>query len=91
MMGDNSQLKILAWRSHFVDKQLTADAVAATTELDSAKRIALYQDMQRRFWDVAPFAMVLQKNEVATLRKGVDGLQIGPLPDFTIYRGITKG
>lgn len=88
--SNNSPLKILAWRSHFVDKQLTDDAAAATTELDPAKRIAIYQGMQRRFWQVAPFALVLQKNSVATLRRNVSGLLIGPLPDFTLYRGITK-
>ncbi len=88
--SDKSPLKILAWRSHFVDQKLTEEADAATMVLDTNKRIAIYQEMQRRFWEVAPFAMLLQKNEVATLRQGVGGLLIGPLPDFTIYRGITK-
>jgi peptide/nickel transport system substrate-binding protein len=88
--SNTSKLKILAWRSHFVDKELTEEAAAATTELDADKRLAIYARMQKRFNDIAPFAMVLQKNEVAVLRKGVDGLLVGPLPDFTKYLEITK-
>jgi peptide/nickel transport system substrate-binding protein len=88
--SDASKVRVPAWRTHFSDKTLSDDVLAATKETDTAKRMAIYADMQRRFWDVAPFAIFLQKNAVATLRKGVDGLQIGPLTDFTIYRGITK-
>jgi len=88
--SDTSKLKILAWGSHFVDKELTAEVEEAAHELNSAKRIALYAKMQRQFVEVAPFAMLLQKNEVAVLRKGVNGLRIGPLPDFTRYAPITK-
>ncbi len=85
-----TKLKILAWRSHFVDKQLTDDVARAAKEIDSAKRIALYGTMQRRFWELAPFAILLQQNEVAVLRRGVTGLKIGPLPDFTKYGAIAK-
>jgi peptide/nickel transport system substrate-binding protein len=88
--SDTSKLKILAWRSHFVDKELTAEVEQAAHELNAANRIALYAKMQRQFIEVAPFAMLLQKNEVAVLRKGVNGLRIGPLPDFTRYATITK-
>src|SRR6185312_1211609 len=69
--SDTSKLKILAWRSHFIDKELTAESQAAVRELDPAKRIALYQTMQRQFMERAPFAMLLQKNAVAVLGKGV--------------------
>jgi peptide/nickel transport system substrate-binding protein len=88
--SDASKLKILAWRSHFVDKDLTAASQAAVRELDPAKRIALYQTMQRQFMDRAPFAMLLQKNAVAVLGKGVSGFHDGPMPDYTKYAQITK-
>jgi peptide/nickel transport system substrate-binding protein len=88
--SDKSTLKILAWRSHFHDPELTEQAAQAAKEADAEQRIALYQRMQREFWQVAPFAMMLQKNEVATLRKNVTGLQIGPMPDYTRYVGIRK-
>ncbi|MGH7056815.1 MAG: ABC transporter substrate-binding protein, partial [Acetobacteraceae bacterium] len=88
--SDNSKLKILAWRCHFADKQLTAEAAAAAKELDAKKRIAMYEDMQRQFWQRAPFAMLLQRNQVAALRQDVSGLKLGPMPDYTKYAAITK-
>ena len=89
--GDNSALKIVAWRSHFVDKRLTEEAGRAAKETDAKARLALYGEMQRQFWEVAPFAMVLQRNAVAAMRKNVTGLQVGAMPDFTRYAGIRKG
>src|SRR5579875_996045 len=78
--SDNSKLKILAWRSHFVDKQLTEESQQAVAELDPAKRIALYKTMQQQFMDRAPFAMLLQQNAVAVMNKGVSGFKVGPMP-----------
>ncbi len=88
--SDNSKLKILAWRSHFKNPQLTKMVENAVTELDPEKRLEIYRDMQQQFWDVAPFAMMLQKNEVATMAKSITGLKIGPMPDYTRYAAIKK-
>lgn len=88
--SDSSKLKIIAWRSHFQDKHLTAEVEQAAKELNGAKRIALYQTMQRQFIDRAPFAFMLQKNAVAVSRANVKGFVIGPLPDYTHYSSITK-
>jgi peptide/nickel transport system substrate-binding protein len=88
--SDTSKLKILAWRSHFQNKQLTGEVEEAAKEVNAAKRIALYKTMQEQFWDVAPFAMMLQKNEVAAMRKVISGLRIGPMPDYTRYSAIRK-
>ena len=88
--SDTSKLKILAWRSHFVDKELNDEAMAAVRELDSGMRIALYHKMQEQFMARAPFAMVLQKNAVAVLGKGVSGFRIGAMPDYTHYSQIAK-
>jgi peptide/nickel transport system substrate-binding protein len=88
--SDASKLRILAWRSHFKDAELTRLSAAAAKELDPTKRIAMYQDAQRKFRDRAPFAMLLQKNATAVSRKGTDGFVVGPLPDYTHYWTITK-
>jgi peptide/nickel transport system substrate-binding protein len=88
--SDASKLKILAWRSHFLDKELTDAVDAAAKELDTAKRMAMYAKMQRDFMQRAPFVMLLQSAEVDVLRKGVSGLQIGVLPDYTRYAAIVK-
>jgi peptide/nickel transport system substrate-binding protein len=88
--SDQSKLKILAWRSHFVDKELTSQSQAAVHELDPAKRMALYRSIQEAFMDRAPFAMLLQRNAVAVLGKGVSGFRVGPMPDYTRYTSIAK-
>ena len=88
--SDTSKLKILAWRSHFVDPELTGMVEAAARELDSAKRVAMYQQMQRMSQERAPFVMMLQAISSAVLGKGVSGFVIGPLPDYTKYNAITK-
>ena len=88
--SDNSKLKILAWRSHFADKELTAMVEQAAKELDASKRIMLYETMQRLGHERAPFAMMLQAISTAVLNKGVSGFVVGPLPDYTLYRDIKK-
>lgn len=88
--SDQSKLKILAWRSHFVDKELNDEAMAAVRELDPNKRITLYHKIQQQFMDRAPFAMLLQRNAVAVLGKGVSGFRVGPMPDYTHYSTIRK-
>ena len=39
----------------------------------------------------SPFVFLLQSAEVVTLRKGVSGIQLGLMPDYTNYTGISKG
>jgi peptide/nickel transport system substrate-binding protein len=88
--SDASKLKILAWRSHFVDPELTAMVAAATTELDSAKRADMYRQMQKLSQERAPFVMMLQAISNAVQGKGVSGFVIGPLPDYTKYYNVMK-
>jgi peptide/nickel transport system substrate-binding protein len=88
--SNDSKLKILAWRSHYVDPELTKLVDVATHELDSAKRVKDYEEMQRLFRERAPFAMMLQKVATAVLGKNVSGFVVGPLPDYTRYAAIAK-
>jgi peptide/nickel transport system substrate-binding protein len=88
--SDASKLRILAWRSHYADKDITELVAQAAKELDGKKRLDMYARMQRDFMQRSPFAMLLQKAEVAAVRKGVSGLTLGTLPDYTRYAQITK-
>jgi peptide/nickel transport system substrate-binding protein len=87
--GDNSPLKIIAWRNHFHDPELTEEVAQAAQELDTEKRIELYHKMQQQSWDRSPIAFMLQQNAVAVLRKNVSGFQLGAQSDFVRY-GNTK-
>ncbi|MFZ5792025.1 MAG: ABC transporter substrate-binding protein [Pseudomonadota bacterium] len=83
--SDNSTLKIIAWRNHFQNKELTAEVDEAAKELDTEKRVALYQKMQQQFWEDSPIAFMLQRNDIVVVRKDVTGFELGPQPDFTRY------
>ena len=88
--SENSKLRILAWRCHFFDKGMTKAVENAAKELDAKTRTAIYAQMQADFQTKAPFAMLLQNFEVDAVRKGVSGMSVGVLPDYTRYAAITK-
>jgi peptide/nickel transport system substrate-binding protein len=46
--SDNSPMKIIAWRCHFFNKELTDEVAQAAAELDTQKRIELYHRMQQQ-------------------------------------------
>jgi peptide/nickel transport system substrate-binding protein len=87
---DDSSFKMVAWRSHFQDLELSTAVDAASRELDAVKRVELYQAMQRAFWERAPFAFLLQRNAVAMVRAETDGIALGPMPAYTRYEGLRK-
>ena len=88
--SENAKVKIPAWRAHYFDKAQTEAVDTAAKELSDAKRLAIYAKMQRDFMQSAPFLFLLQQNEVDVERKGVSGIQIGALPDYTHYAAIMK-
>jgi peptide/nickel transport system substrate-binding protein len=88
--SDKSTMKILAWRSHYQDKELTEMAVAAARELNSEKRIEIYHTLQKKARESAPFAFMLQPIVTAVEGKGVSGFGLGPVADFTRYAAVNK-
>ena len=88
--GDGTKLKSMAWQSHFQDQELTEMALAAAKELDSPKRIAMYEKMQRLSQERAPIVFLLQEVAVAAMAKGVTGFTIGAISDYTRYAGVRK-
>jgi peptide/nickel transport system substrate-binding protein len=88
--SDNSKVKMPAWRCHFADSALTDMVLKASKELDAKKRNEMYAQMQRDALERSPFVFLLQQAEIATMRKGVSGITIGVLPDYTRYIKIAK-
>jgi peptide/nickel transport system substrate-binding protein len=88
--SDSAKLKLPAWRCHFFDREMNAAVDRAVKELDPEKRLEIYAKMQRDSMDRSPFVFLLQSAEVWTTRKGVSGIQLGLMPDYTNYAGITK-
>ena len=59
-------------------------------EQNADQRVKDYERLQRDFQDRSPFAIMLQQVEVAIMRHGVTGFEIGPLSDRSVYAHITK-
>jgi len=90
---DNSEAqknRTLCWRSGWKDDDFTARAMAAQKERDPARRIALYEAMQRDHRERSPFVILMQQVEVAAMKRSTTGLKLGLLSDRTSYAGISK-
>ncbi len=93
MNPDNTEAatnRTVAWRSSWQDKDLNDRAIANVKELDAGRRVKEYERLQRDHQERSPFAIMLQQVEVAMVRKGVTGFEIGPLSDRSVYARITK-
>jgi peptide/nickel transport system substrate-binding protein len=88
--SDGSKLKILAWRSHFADEDMTEEVDRATKELDGKKRMAIYANLQRQMWERGPFVFLLQADEIAVMPRTISGFRLGPTPDYFRYSAIRK-
>lgn len=88
--ADNAKSKPLAWRNSWAIPELTKKADAAILERDTAKRKAMYEDMQADFRKNSPFIMLFQQTEVAAMRSNVDGLKLGPTFDTNFMFVVSK-
>ena len=88
--SDAQKNRTLCWRSNWKDDDLTARAIEAQKEPDSARRIAMYERMQLDHQERSPFVLLGQQIEVAAMRKSVSGLELALLPDRSLFRAVTK-
>ncbi len=88
--ADNAKSKPLAWRNSWAIPELTKKADAAILERDTAKRKAMYEDMQADFRKSSPFIMLFQQTEVAAMRSNVEGLKLGPTFDTNFMFVVSK-
>lgn len=88
--ADDAKSKPLAWRNAWDIPELTAKTNAAALERDTAKRVALYAEIQNEFAKTSPFVMIWQQNDVALYRAGVEGFQIGKTSDSTALYVVSK-
>ncbi|KAB2722802.1 ABC transporter substrate-binding protein [Brucella intermedia] len=88
--SDDAKTKPFAWRSHFQNEDFAKKSLAARDEQDPAKRVKMYEDLQREFMNNSPFIIMMQKFETAACRKDVTGMRLGVLSDSHSYAGIAK-
>jgi peptide/nickel transport system substrate-binding protein len=89
--ADDAAAKPLAWRNAWDIPEMTAATQANVLEADAAKRAQVYEEIQREHQKSSPFVIMFQEIEVYGIRKGVDGLIIGPSFDTNYFYKATKG
>lgn len=82
--------KTLAWRSNWHIPELNKQTLAATAESDKAKRIELYQNMQREVQKNSPYVVGLQARNLIALRDNLKGYVQGINPDMVYYSQVSK-
>ncbi|MDE1157603.1 MAG: ABC transporter substrate-binding protein [Neorhizobium sp.] len=88
--SDAGKTKTLAWRNTWDPGALSKESDAALFETDSAKRGAMYEDMQKQILEKSPFAIIYQKTEVGAYSKKVTGFKLGPSFDTNYVSPIGK-
>jgi peptide/nickel transport system substrate-binding protein len=88
--SDEGKNKTLAWRNDWTTPELEKVTKAALFEPDADKRASMYQDVQKKFLDASPFAILFQQTEVAGYRKNLQGFKLGPSFDTNFVSPISK-
>ncbi|GAB7258884.1 hypothetical protein DZS_04210 [Dickeya ananatis] len=83
--SDGARNRTLAWRCNWSDEKFNQLTEQALHEQDPAKRIALYETLQRNHREQSPFTLMMQDEKNAGLsqepqRRHHDGLKQGALP-----------
>ena len=80
----------LAWRTAWDPGELGAMTEAAVTEKDSAKREAMYAEIQTRHRDDSAFVLMFQQQSQTGLRSNVQNFYTGGATDSVVYWLVTK-
>ena len=88
--SDGAKSHPLAWRSHWFIPEITAKMQAAAQEVDTAKRKADYEALQKQVTDEGPFILMFQPANQVASRANVHGYKPGIIEDLYFYRTITK-
>jgi peptide/nickel transport system substrate-binding protein len=68
---------LLAYRNAWDTGDLTAKTEAAVTEIDANKRKSMYEELQREFQKMSPFAIMFQQIEQTGRKSNIQNLNLG--------------
>ena len=88
--SDDAKEKPLAWRNSWDVPDLSKQVQAAVLERDTAKRAAMYEDLEKKVEETGPFVIMFQEIEVIGRRKNVEGFVIGPSFNDNSFKAVTK-
>lgn len=87
--SDSARNRTLAWRCGWSDDKFNQLTAQALHEADAAKRIALYETLQREHREHSPFIVMLQNTQPIASRKNVTGVSMSVLRDSP-YQQVKK-
>ncbi len=88
--GPEAEVRQLAWRNMYVDCDTSIMVEQAASELDTAKRKAMYHEIQRRVLDKGPYAIIYQPlNQIVTNAR-VKGFELPPNNSYLEFWGVWK-
>ncbi len=85
-----SNSKNAPWRAHWLIPELTAKVEGARHEVDNAKRMKIYAELQRTLRDESPFTFIVQKVEPIGIRANVHNYKGAVTFDSTAFHVIEK-
>lgn len=88
--SDEGTNKTLAWRNAWDPKELSANTAAALLEKDTAKRAAIYEDLQKQVLASGPFVVIFQQTEIAGYSNKVQNYKLGPSFDTNYISTVSK-
>jgi peptide/nickel transport system substrate-binding protein len=88
--SDEGTNKTLAWRNAWDPKELSANTAAALLEKDTAKRAAIYEDLQKQVLASGPFVVIFQQTEIAGYSSKVQNYKLGPSFDTNYISTVSK-
>ncbi len=88
--SDKPATKPLAWRNSWFIPEISKETAEAAKELDTKKRVAMYEDLQRKVTDDGPFILMFQTAQPVAARANVTGFKGGLTEDITFYRLTAK-
>jgi peptide/nickel transport system substrate-binding protein len=77
-------------RGHFSDPQVDALLDEASSSHDEQRRLALYQEVQRRVAIEVPYISLWYKTNVAVAQRSLTGVQLTPLADFLFLKNVAR-
>jgi ABC-type dipeptide transport system, periplasmic component len=88
--SDEGTNKTLAWRNAWDPEELSEKTQAALLEKDSAKRAAIYEELQKEVLAHGPFVIVFQQTEVAGYSDKLKNYKLGPSFDTNFLYAVSK-
>lgn len=86
--GDEVNLRTTAWQASWDIPELTAETMAAAEERDTTKREAMYKDIQKKFQETSPIAVIYQQIETAVTGANVHNFDM--VADANYVATVTK-